>query len=108
MEGINLKEVVESIPDHFIPENAQGITATVQCRFSGSQASEWIITINDQTCVVEEGIAVAPDITVKADTQVVKDLINGELDPVRAFLFGKVKINGELSEGMRLVKLFQI
>lgn len=108
MEGLNLKEVMEVIPDHFIPENAIGIKATVQCKFSGSQASEWIITIEDQTCIVEEGITVNPDITVKADTKVIEDLINGELDPLRAFLFGKVKINGELSEGMRLVKLFQI
>jgi len=108
MEGINLKEVMEAIPDHFIPENARGIKATVQCKFSGSQASEWIITIKDQICIVEEGITVNPDITVKADTKVIEGLINGELDPMRAFLFGKVKINGELSEGMRLVKLFQI
>ena len=108
MEGINLKEVMEAIPDHFIPENAKGIDATVQCKFSGSQNSDWIITIKDQTCIVEEGISVNPDITVKADTKVIEDLINGELDPMRAFLFGKVKIKGELSEGMKLVKLFQI
>ena len=89
MEDINLKEVMETIPDHFIPENAMGIKATVQCKFSGSQASEWTIRITDQTCIVDEGITANPDITVKADTKVIQDLLNRELDPLRAFLLVK-------------------
>lgn len=106
MAEINVREIMEKIPDYFNPEKAIGIDAVVQCLFTGKQASNWIISIKDQTCEVEEGQVDHPDIAIKADGEVGVKLLKGKMDPMRAFLLGKVKVTGDMALGMRLVKSF--
>ncbi len=74
--------------------------------FSGEQASDWVITIENQTCVVEEGKTNNPALTIKADAEVGVDLLTGKLDAMRAYMLGKVKVFGDLSLGMKLVNFF--
>ncbi len=39
--------------------------------------------------------------------QVLEDIINGKLDGVKAFLFGKLKVSGDLSSAQKLVALLK-
>jgi len=106
MAGMNVKEIMKNIPEFFNPEKAKGFSGVVQCIFSGEQASNWVITIQDQTCTVEEGQAPSPNLTIKADAEDGVNLLNGKLDPMRAYMLGKVKVLGDLSLGMKLTSLF--
>lgn len=106
MAGVNVRQVMMSIPDHFDVDKAQGVNGVVQCMFSGEQASDWVIKIKNQTCVVEEGKITNPDLTLKADAEVGVDLLTGKLDAMRAYMLGKVKVFGDLALGMKLVSLF--
>lgn len=106
MDDTNVSEVMKSIPNYFIPEKATGISAVIQCNFSGNQASNWVIEIEDQKCKVEEGFANDPDLTIRADAVTGAKILSGKLDAMRAYLLGKVKVVGDLSLGMKLTGFF--
>jgi putative sterol carrier protein len=46
------------------------------------------------------------DCTIKVDNDDLRDLINGDLNPMSAFMFGKLKISGDMSVAMKLQSLF--
>jgi len=106
MAEMNVRNIMTAIPDLFIAEKAEGVSGVVQCMFSGDQASDWVITIVDQTCSVEEGVASNPDLTIKADAEDGVNLLTGEMDAMRAYMLGKVKVFGDLSLGMKLIDFF--
>lgn len=106
MADINVRELMKAIPDYFNAEKAKDVTGVVQCMFSGEQASDWLITIENQTCSVEEGISSNPDLTIKADAEDGVNLLTGKMDAMRAYMLGKVKVFGDLSLGMKLIDFF--
>jgi putative sterol carrier protein len=107
MDTNNVSEIMKAIPSHFNAEKAKGVSALIQCIFTGEQASEWVVTIKDQTCNVEEGKADSPDLTLKANSGVLTDVLSGKMDPMRAFLLGKVKVSGDIGLGMKLMNLIR-
>lgn len=108
MAEMEIAKIMREIPKHFNPEMAEGVSASVQCMFSGDQASDWVLEIKNQTCTIKEGKIEAPDISIKADTEDGIKILMQELDPMRAFTLGKVKVNGNLGLGMKLIKLFSL
>jgi putative sterol carrier protein len=42
------------------------------------------------------------------DTPDVLAVANGELDPTKAFMQGKAKVKGDLTEAMGLIKMFKL
>jgi len=107
MSEINVKQLMESIPKFFDAENAKGVSGVVQCSFSGEQASNWVLTIKDQTCSIIEGKTVNPDLTIEADAEEGVQLLTGKSDPMRAFMAGKIKVYGNLALGMKFLNLFK-
>ena len=73
---------------------------------TGSQAGQWNVAIKDGTVNVAKGTHTAPEITVTADTADVLAVADGKLDPTQAFMQGKAKVQGDLSEAMELAKVF--
>jgi putative sterol carrier protein len=107
MSETSIHEMMLSIPVYFNAEKAVGISANVQCIFTGEDASNWVITIEDQTCQVEQGIAPEPDLTLKANAKDGVNLLTGKTDAMRAFILGKVKVSGNMALGMKLINLFK-
>lgn len=106
MSDLDVREIMMEIPSYFVPEKAKGVSATVQCIFSGDQASNWLMKFHDQQCAVEEGRVDDPDLTIKADAEDGVKILTGEMDPMRAYMLGKVKVFGDLSLGMKLTNFF--
>ncbi len=107
MSETSIHEMMQSIPEYFNTEKAVGISAKVQCIFTGEDASNWVIAIDDQKCHVEQGIAPEPDLTLKAKAKDGVDLLTGKTDAMRAFILGKVKVSGNMALGMKLIDLFK-
>lgn len=106
MTDVNVREIMQAIPDYFVPEKAKGVSGVVQCVFSGDQASNWVIRIENRTCEIEEGKIDNPDLTIKADAADGVNVLTGKLDAMRAYMLGKIKVFGDLSLGMKLTNLF--
>ncbi len=93
--------------DAFQPEKATGVNAKIQFHITGNQGGDWVATIQNQKLAVEPGTTPNPNLTLGADTQDIFNVINGKLNPMAAFMQGKVQIKGDMGLAMRLLDLFK-
>jgi len=105
---LTIKDLMEKMPGAFLPEKAQGVNTVLQFNFTGDQASNWIITIKDGKCTAEEGIAENPNMSLTADGQDYIDVVTGKLDPMKAFMGGKLKLAGDLNFAMKLTTFWAL
>jgi len=107
MEDYTLQQIMEHMPEALVPEKAAGVSGVVQCRFSGAEASDWAITIKDGKCSVEAVTNPQPQLTLTMDSQDFKDMVSGKLNPMTAFMQGKIKLSGDIALAMKFTSLFQ-
>jgi len=104
---MNLQLLMQQAINAFQPENAAGINAKVQFHITGNQGGDWVATIRDQKLVVETGVATDSNLTISADTQDIFNLVGGKLNPMQAFMQGKVQVKGDMGLAMRLMNIFK-
>jgi putative sterol carrier protein len=105
-QNLNISQLLERLPEAFIPEAAAGINVTIQLTLSGDQSGSWIMQIKDQTCqMISEGVD-KPDLALSADTQDCLDIFSGKLDPMRAYMRGKIRLHGDILLAMKLINIF--
>lgn len=107
MVEYNLQALMQQAIAGFQPENAAGIDAQVQFHITGDQGGDWVATIRDQKLVVEPGVTTNPNLSISADTKDIFDLVGGKLNPMQAYMRGKVQIKGDMGLAMRLVNVFK-
>lgn len=108
MSEITVPELMNRMPKAFMPESAAGVDAVIQYHLSGEEGGDWVVTIRDQQCVVEEGVTENPTMTLTADAKDYKDIVLGRLDPMSAFMQQKVKLSGNLNLALGLAKYFKL
>ena len=101
------KEIIEAMPNAFVPERAKGLKATYQFELTGEGGGNWVIEVADQQCQVREEIAAEPDATISLAAADYVALVKGELDAMGAFMRGKLKVTGNMGLAMRVINLFQ-
>lgn len=108
VDEISIQQLMNRMPKAYLPEVAGDLDAVIQFQFTGAEAGDWIVTLKDRVCQVEQGIAPNPTMTLKADSQDYKDIILGKLDPMAAFMQQKVKLTGNLNLALGLTKYFKL
>lgn len=106
MTELNLQSLIRQAENAFQPEKAAGIDATVFIHVTGSQGGDWVVRIKDQKLSIENGSTPNPTIAISADTEDISALISGKLNPMQAYMQGKVQIKGNMGLALRLVNLF--
>jgi len=101
------REIIEAMPTAFRPEKAQGLHIVYQFELSGEGGGTWAVEIADGQCRVKEGGVSNPDLTLMMSAADYVAMVKGELDPIKAFMSGKVKARGDLSLAPKLLILFQ-
>lgn len=105
---LTVAELMEKMPGAFIPEKAQGVDAVIQFKFTGNEAGEWNATIKDGKVDVARGTHPTPKMTLTADSSDYVKIFTGELDGMKAFMEGKIKLAGDLNLAMKLMQMFKI
>jgi putative sterol carrier protein len=103
----NIQGLMQQALNAFQPEKAAGINAKVQFHISGEQGGDWVATIQNQKLSVELGSTPNPNLTLAADTRDIFNVVGGKLNPMQAFMQGKVQVKGDMSLAMRLLDLFK-
>lgn len=103
----NVKEAVEALPRAFLPDKARNAKALFQLDLTGDGGGQWILNVADGQCQVREEVASQPDATLTMDAHDFVALFNSQLDPVQAFMAGKIKVSGNLGLVMQLLGWFQ-
>ena len=105
-DDLTIEKVMSRTPKAFRPEKAEGVEAVVQFHFTGKEASNWVVKIEDGECMVEEGEAEEPRMTMTIDSQDYIDILTGKLDGMKAFMQGKVKVKGDMGLAMKFPNYF--
>lgn len=106
--SITIEELMSKMPAGFDPEKAAGLVAVIQFKFTGEQPGEWYADVNDGKVDVKQGAHPNPKMTLSADSADFLKLTQGELDPMQAFMQGKLKLSGDMSLAMKMAQLFKM
>ncbi|MGZ9166295.1 MAG: SCP2 sterol-binding domain-containing protein [Anaerolineales bacterium] len=102
-----VESLIAMIPKTLPGDKAKRVDTIVQLNVTGSQAGQWNAVIKDGKVNVAKGVHAAPELTVTADTTDILAVADGKLDPTTAFMQGKAKVKGDLTEVIGLVDLFK-
>lgn len=106
MSQLTAKKLFESMPGNLNVEKAAGVDVTVQFDLSGDNGGTWAVTVADGKCNVTEAAADSPDLTISMDADDYVAMINGDLQPMAAFMQGKIKLQGDMGLAMKFQGLF--
>ena len=82
---------------------APGLNATYLFDIDG--AGTWLVRVENGKVSVHEGTGEA-DTTISASADTFMKIVNGQQNATSAFMMGKLKVTGDLSNAMKLQKLF--
>ncbi|MEJ5239676.1 MAG: SCP2 sterol-binding domain-containing protein [Anaerolineales bacterium] len=105
---LTIADLMSRMPGAFLPEKAPGLEAVIQFHFTGDEAGDWYAEIKDGKVTVQQGVHPSPRMTLTADSADYIKIFTGELDGMRAFMEGKLKLSGDLSLAMKLTQMFRI
>ncbi|MEP7135376.1 MAG: SCP2 sterol-binding domain-containing protein [Chloroflexota bacterium] len=106
---LTVPQLMEKMPEAFLPEKAQGVNAVIHFKFTGAEPGDWNAAIADGKCAVAQGEPSSKaTMTLTADSTDYIKLFTGELDGMQAFMQGKLKLGGDLNLAMKLMQMFKI
>ena len=108
MKPVSIPELLELIPEAFLPEKAKTLDAVIQVSVPGVGGGEWIISIANGKCAICPGTAALPRLTLEASAGDILSIIGGKLDPGVAFMTGKLRAKGDMAFAYQLTEIFQI
>lgn len=106
-----LGEIFRRMPERFDPNRARGVEAVVEWQIlqrPGGGEDTWHIVLREGRCEVAEGPAEEPTVTYEIDPVDFIRLITGNASGPKLFLFGKLKIRGNLVLAARMPTFFSI
>lgn len=98
-------QIFTNIADNFDPNKLDGVNATIQFDLSGENGGLYWVRMADGTAESGEGAVASPDMTLKAAADDWANMVNGDLNPMQAFMTGKIKIQGDMALAMKLQAL---
>jgi putative sterol carrier protein len=97
------RELFEGLEGRIDPARTRGTTASY--RFDVQGAGSWHVDVNDGAVRVTESGAPA-ECVIRASEENLLRIVRGELNPVTAYMTGRVKVEGDITLATRLRDLF--
>jgi putative sterol carrier protein len=91
--------------ERFDPKKAEGIDATIQFDLAGDNGGLYWLSIRNGEAKTGEGAADNARMTIKASADDFYSMMNGGLNPMQAFMTGKIKVQGDTSLALKLMPL---
>jgi len=107
IDKLTLKQLFEGMVQSFMPEEAKGLDTVIQYDITGEGGGKFYMVISEQRCTLHEGEAEDPRITIAASKDDWYAVAKGELDGASAFLTGRLRTQGNMSDLMRMQSLFK-
>lgn len=90
----------------FLPDRASGVDKTIQFDFTGREAGVWHMRVHDGAMDYGQSPAENPNATISVDSDDWLSILSGALNPVTAFMGGKVKVQGDMGLAMQFQNWF--
>jgi putative sterol carrier protein len=105
---LTITDLMSKMPSAFIPEKAQGLDVVLQIKFTGAEPGDWYAEIKDGKVSVQQATHPSPKMTLTTDSEDYIKLFTGQLDPMQAFMAGKLKLTGDLNLAMKMTQFFKM
>ncbi|NLF74349.1 MAG: sterol-binding protein [Chloroflexi bacterium] len=102
----SIKEIFENMDEGFEPDKAEGVDAIFQFNMTGDNGGQYWVKVVDQLVDVHEGEHENPTMILTASADDYIALVNGELNPMMAFMQGKIKVKGDMGLALKLQTMF--
>jgi putative sterol carrier protein len=97
----NLQPIFDSMTERFQADKAGDLDMTIQFDLAGDGGGQWYASIGDGAMTVNKGTVEAPSATLKMEADDFAKMSNGDLNPMMAFMSGKIKVDGDLNSVMK-------
>lgn len=98
--------IFPAMVERFIPEKATGVNAVILFDLSGDNGGQFWIKVADGSAETGVGEVANPAMTLKASADDWFAVTSGQLNPMQAFMTGKVKILGDMGLAMKMQTIF--
>jgi len=102
----SVADIFKEMPNRFDAAKAGDINASITFDLAGEGGGQWSVIIADGAVKVREGAIDSPSATVRMDAGDYADMVSGKLNPMMAFMSGKVKVEGDLDSVMKVQSVF--
>lgn len=106
MSQMTVDELFEALAERLDTEAAAGITRTIQWKITDHDPGVWAFRLNDGKGELVPGGVEAPDTTFVTTSDTWVGIAEGRLDAMRAFMTGKLKVQGDMMLALKVPKLF--
>jgi putative sterol carrier protein len=98
-------DVFSKMQERFDPKKAEGVNALIQFDLAGDNGGSYWLRIADQQLTSGSGPADNPRMTLRATADDFYNMMTGSLNPMQAFMSGKIKIQGDTGLALKLMPL---
>ncbi|MBP9500595.1 MAG: SCP2 sterol-binding domain-containing protein [Candidatus Promineofilum sp.] len=103
---MSVAEIFNSMPGRFQADKAVGTNMSILFDLSGENGGQYYVDIAGGELNVTSGApAAAPSATVKMTADDFAAMSSGKLNPMMAFMSGKIKVDGDLNSVMKFQSL---
>ena len=105
--GPALRAIFRGMERSYRPEAAQGFTGEIQYDLAGKDGSRhWNVRVEKDRALAAPGRAATPAVTLRMSVPTFARILTRELEAGRAFLDGKLEVEGDLHLASRLAQMF--
>ncbi len=102
------QDLFAKMPAAFDPSRAEGVNATVQIDLTGENGGTWVVNIAAGKVNVTQTPVDNPTLTLTMDATDYTDMVTGKLNPMNAFMGGKIKLQGDMGLAMKFQSMFKL
>lgn len=103
---MSVADIFSNMAQNFNAEKAGDLNASVVFDLSGDGGGAWTVVVADGKANVSEGAAEGSTATIRMAASDYEDMTSGKLNPMMAFMSGKIKVEGDLNTVMKFQTLF--
>jgi putative sterol carrier protein len=100
-----MAQIFSQMAATFDPSKAEGVNATFQFDLSGDNGGQYWVKLTNGAAESGEGLVENANTVVKAEADDFSAVVNGDMNPMQAFMSGKIKIQGDMGLAMKLQSL---
>lgn len=107
MSDTSIKDLLTQVAN-VDPAQIEGVSGVFLFDLTGEDGGKWALAVADGKAdlqKVAQGDTVDPDVTLSMAAEDLVAISNGSLNPVAAFMQGKVRVTGDMGLAMRMQSL---
>ena len=105
---MDIEQIFENLPKNVDLSKLGDFKATIVFSLTGEGGGDHQVNIADGNVTTGKADAEKPTAKVTMDADDYKNMMSGKLNPVQAFMGGKVRVEGDLNAVMKLQSMFKM